>query len=299
MKPSTKTAQNGNIELWSEAFGEIGDHAVLLVAGANAPGSMWPDSLVSRLVQGGLRVIRYDHRDTGRSTTRDFDEAPYAIADLAADALAVLDAHGIDRAHVVGLSLGGTIGQLLAIEAPERLRSLTLMLTAALDVDFAGAYMRAMNGETSPGPLPGPAPDVVRQLAAMFTPGETEAEEVGRRVEVWRTLNGEVAAFDADDFARRERAAIRHAGTPAPATAHARAEPVPLQRGAELSQVDVPTFVIQGGQDPLNPPPHGQHIADLIPTARHAEIGELGHALPKQLLPKIADLLITHFRASN
>lgn len=299
MEPIVETARNAETELWSEASGRPDAEVVLLIAGANAPGVMWPDGLVARLVEGGYRVIRYDHRDTGRSTTRPFDEAPYAIADLAADALAVLDAHATERAHIVGLSMGGTIGQLIALDASERLRSVTLMLTAALDVDFAAAYARAMDGEAASGTLPGPDPAVVRQLAAMFTPGETQAGEIARRVDVWRTLNGPLAAFDAEEFAERESAAIRHAGTLSPATNHARAAPVPLDRGRELSGIEAPTLVIQGGQDPLNPPPHGQHIADLIPTARLVEMRELGHALPNSLLAPIANHLLAHFRESD
>lgn len=299
MQADTKIAKNADTVLWSEASGRPDAEAVLLIAGANAPGAMWPDGLVAHLVEGGYRVIRYDHRDTGRSTTRPFDEAPYAIADLAADALAVLDAHAAERAHVVGLSMGGTIGQLIALDAPERLRSLTLMLTSALDIDFAAAYARAMDKEPAPGTLPGPDQAVVQQLAAMFTPGETEADEIARRVDVWRTLSGPLAAFDAEAFARRESTAIRHAGTLSPATNHARAEPVPIDRGRELSRIEAPTLVIQGGQDPLNPPPHGQHIADLIPTAQLVEIRELGHALPTSLLTPIADHLLTLFRASD
>lgn len=279
--------------LWSESVGE--GEAVLLVAGANAPGCMWPDDLVESLAQSGRRIIRYDHRDTGRSSRTDPETGGCAVADLAADAVSVLDAHGADCAHVVGLSLGGTIGQVLALDHPERLTSLTVMMTAALDVDFAAAYGAAMEGRPAPGDLPGPDPQVVAKISEMFTPGETEDAEVRRRVEQWRVLNGAHAAFSPEEFAERERRAIRHAGTITPPTAHAGLIPVPVQRGRELAGAAVPTLVIQGGRDPLNPPPHGKHIADLMPNARHVEIEALGHALPGAMLPGIADLLIDHF----
>lgn len=235
----------GDIAIWSEAFGLPEHEVVLLVAGSNAPASMWPDGLVAELVKDGYRVIRYDHRDTGRSTTRPFDTKPYGIDDLATDALAVLDAHNVARAHVVALSMGGAIGQLLALDHAERLLSLTLMMTAALDVDFSTAYTRAMEGEVPSSGLPGPNPDVVQQLSAMFASGNSEEEEIARRVEVWRTLNGALLPFDAEDFADRERKAIEHAGTFVPPVAHAHAKPIPIGRGSELRHITVPTLVIQ------------------------------------------------------
>ncbi|MFW6413237.1 MAG: alpha/beta fold hydrolase [Oceanicaulis sp.] len=279
--------------LWSESIGK--GEAVLLVAGANAPGSMWPDELVQSLAQSGRRVIRYDHRDTGRSSRTDPEAGGYAVTDLAADAVSVLDAHGVDAAHVVGLSLGGTIGQVLALDHPGRLKSLTVMMAAALDVDFAGAYVAAMEGRPAPGDLPGPDPEVVRRLAGMFAPGEDEEAEVRRRVEQWRVLNGAKAPFTPEEFAERERRAIRHAGTITPPTAHAGLVPAAAERGRELAAVTLPALVVQGAQDPLNPPPHGAHIVELMANARLVEIEELGHALPGELLAVITDHLTDHF----
>lgn len=289
-----KVAQQGGVELWSECFGSTAHEAILLIAGANAPGSMWPDALVTNLVNNGFRVIRFDHRDTGRSTTRAFEEAPYTIEDMALDAIAVLDAHEVAKAHVVGLSMGGTIAQVLALDYPERLASLSLMLTAALDVDFASAYAAAMQGVDHQSALPGPSKEVVQVLMQNHSPAKSLEAEVERRVSVWRTLNGEHAYFDAEDLASRERAAIEHAGTLAPPTNHALARPVPLSRGRELSRVTTPTLVIQGGQDPLNPRPHGRHLAELIPNAKLVEVLELGHALPSSVIEKLCHVLIAH-----
>ena len=296
MKPMERLAVRGDVTLWCERFGRREHEPVLLIAGANAPASMWPDALIANLVEHGYRVMRYDHRDTGRSTTRDFDRAPYAINDLALDAIAVLDAYDVRRAHVVGLSMGGTIAQILAIDHAERLNSLTVMMTTALDVDFAAAYARAAHGaDEAHGDLPGPDPAVVRRLNEMHAPGENEVEEIARRVAVWRALNGGRLVFDAEEFAARERRAIAHAGTVSPPVAHGRAQPVSVKRGAELRRVTSPTLVIQAGQDPLNPPPHGRRLADLIPTARFVELPKLGHALPSSILDEMAALLASHF----
>jgi 10-carbomethoxy-13-deoxycarminomycin esterase/esterase len=292
----SKMVPHDGIELWSESWGCNDDETVLLVAGANAPASMWPDQLVNQLVREGFRVIRYDHRDTGRSTASDFDQSAYQIADLATDAVAVLDGYDVQRAHVVGLSMGGSLCQLLALDFPERLRTATLMLTTALDVDFASSYARAAAGKRSDSDLPGPSPKVVQQLLKADTPGNTMSTEIERRVEVWRILNGACAEFDAEDFAERERSAINHANTLSPPTNHARATPIPPRRGCELGKIKTPTLVIQGGQDPLNPPPHGEYLAKQIPSAVYIEIPELGHALPAGLISEISHILVEHFR---
>lgn len=290
--------RTGSIELWTETFGNPEHDTVLLVMGANASGLYWPEELIDLLVRGGCHVIRYDHRDTGRSTRLDFGVHPYAVADLARDALSVLDGHRRDRAHVVGMSMGGTIGQLLALDAPQRLLSLTVMMTAALDVDFVGNLARAMQGEPSPDGLPTPDPRVLRILARRQDRAPDEQSELARRVDEWRALCGAEEPFASEDFLRWERAAIEHAGSFEQPVAHALAAPVPLARGAQLRKVSTPTLVIQGQCDPLNPPPHGRHLASLIPNAKLVEIPGLGHALPRAHHARLAREILAHCRSA-
>ncbi|HEY8372245.1 MAG TPA: alpha/beta fold hydrolase [Pseudonocardiaceae bacterium] len=290
-----RMVQVGDVQLWTEELGDPTAPPLLLIMGANTSAMGWPDELVTLLVDGGLRVIRYDHRDTGRSTRRDFAAHPYSVADLAEDALGVLDAYGIEAAHVLGLSLGGTIGQLLALDHRERLLTLTVTMTCALDVDFAGNWMRALAGEPSPDDLPTPEPAVVRAVTAARAEPATDREtELEQRVAVWRALAGTALPFDPEEFRRWEERDIDHSGTLQPPTAHSLATPVPRERGAELTGVTTPTLVIQGMEDPLNPPPHGQHLADLIPTARLVEIPGMGHALSGPVHQPFAEAVLTH-----
>lgn len=284
--------------LWSESSGSDGAETMLLVAGANASALMWPDEFVGLLVSRGYRVIRYDHRDTGRSTFKKFDLAPYTVEDLAADAICVLDAWEVSRAHFVGLSMGATLGQVLALDHPARLTSLTLMCGAALDVDFVGNIARAFSGECSPDALPLPNKEVLQALSARTTPSASLKDELDRRVEEWRLLSGGELEFDAADFRQREQRCIDHAGTWAQPGNHAMATPVVLARGQELRRARVPTLVIQGALDPLNPPPHGKHIAELLPNSRLVGIDGLGHCLPKALLPRLADEIVCHVEQS-
>ena len=294
---STRYVSRDDVSIWTESTGKDDSTPVLLIAGANAGSRMWPDELVGGLAEQGYLVIRYDHRDTGRSTTRPFEDHPYTVADLAADAVAVLDGHGIARAHVVGFSLGNTIAQLLALDWPHRLLSATMMCGAALDVDFARNFERALTGGDAGGDLPTPDPDVVRQLMQRGL-ATTPAEEVRARVEEARTLaNG--GRFDADEIAQREAAAIAHAGTHVPPHQHALATPVPTTRGAELGRARTRALVVQAARDPLNPPPHGQHLAQLIPGARVVEFADVGHNLPGALLDDIERTLVEHFKGSG
>ncbi|MFL1465337.1 alpha/beta fold hydrolase [Marinobacter sp. DUT-3] len=285
--------------LWSESVGSGRADTILLVAGANASALMWPDNFVELLVSKGYRVIRYDHRDTGRSTFIEFDDAPYTVEDLASDAVSILDAWEVDKAHTVGLSIGATLGQLLALDHPDRLHSLTLMCGAALDVDFVGNIGRAFSGESSPDGLPLPKKEVLEALSARAKPSESMEEELDRRVKEWGLLSGEKLEFDASDFRLREQRCIDHAGTWTQPGNHAMTTPVPLSRGRELRKVSVPALVIQGSEDPLNPPPHGKHIANLLPNGRLVEIDGLGHCLPKALLPRIADEIAHHAEHSH
>jgi pimeloyl-ACP methyl ester carboxylesterase len=265
--------------LWAELRGDEDSSPLLLVMGANASGLTWPDPLVERLATHH-RVIRYDHRDTGRSTWA-FDEAPYAIRDLADDAVHLLDGLGVDTAHVVGMSLGGTLTQLLLLDHPDRLRSATLFCTSAL----------------GPSPdLPGPDPALLELWADMMTPRDPEAE-LEWRVEHWRILNGGMRSFDADAFRAMEQRLIAHAGRADNAAAHAMADQSGLERGDELVDVTVPTLVIEAPQDPIFPPPHAAHLAETIGGATLARIDGMGHAIPEDVVAPLADAILAHTSA--
>jgi pimeloyl-ACP methyl ester carboxylesterase len=152
----TKFVTSGGLRLWTERSGAPEDPAVLLVMGTSAPAIGWPDelveALVEALVEGGRQVLRFDHRDTGRSDCVDFAARPYTLADLAADTVAVLDGHDVAAAHVVGASLGGAVAQWLAVHRPERVRTLTAIMTGPMGHDPGPAWARALGGlDADPG----------------------------------------------------------------------------------------------------------------------------------------------------
>ncbi|MBZ4329324.1 alpha/beta fold hydrolase [Corallococcus sp. AS-1-12] len=271
------------VSLWVESRGPETAPAVLLIMGSTASGLVWPDELVDLLARR-YRVIRYDHRDTGASTW-DFDRIPYSATRMAEDALAILDALGIARAHVVGLSLGGLLAQWLLVTHPARLLSATIIGAPALD----GAPARA--------DLPSRAPidpGLFEFWSHMFDPRGLD-EQVEWRVENWRRLNGRVIPFDADEFRALERRIIAHAGRHDTSTAHARVDPSGLARGAELAQVTVPTLVIAAPEDPTHPASNARFLAETLPRSTLVTVDGMGHALPRAIVPPLAAALLQQF----
>lgn len=261
--------------LWVETTGDADVPALLLVMGANASGVGWPDELVQRLSEQHL-VVRYDHRDTGRSTHA-FDERPYPLRVLAADAIAVLDALDIDRAHVVGMSMGGTLTQVLLVDHPDRFLSATIFGTPALD-DLEA---------------PGPDPQLLELWGELGQERDADAERAWQ-VRHWRILNGGVLPFDEDEFEQLDRRITEHRGTPAAATAHAQADPEGLER--DTGAITVPVLVIDAPEDPVAPPPTAQRLAAAVPTARLVSVPGLGHALPRVVIEPLATAILEHTR---
>lgn len=270
---------DSSTRLWVEVRGASDAPAVLLVHGANASGVAWPDPLVDRLAER-LRVIRYDPRDTGRSTWR-FDEEPYALTALAGDAVAVLDAFEVEWVHVVGLSLGGLLTQLLLLDVPDRVASASLLCTGPL----AG-----VPGQPDP---PGPREDLLAVWATMGEPRDAQQEADWLR-EHARLLNGSVLPFDEQEATALQARVDAHTGHRTSTYAHARADQGGLDRGAELSRVRTPVLVLEAPEDPAFPPPNAELLAAAIPGARRQVVHGMGHAIPAAVQPALAKAILDH-----
>ncbi|MBV8542897.1 MAG: alpha/beta hydrolase [Pseudonocardiales bacterium] len=277
---------SADTRLWVQEIGDLDTSPLLLIMGANASSMTWPDALVHTLA-AHHRVIRYDHRDTGRSSWA-FDEHPYAVSELAEDAVAILDALDVERAHVVGMSMGGVLVQLLLLDHPDRLRSATVIVTAAL-----GAGLAADPYDDKAPALPGPDPGLVR-LWRHLSDSRSREEELAWRVEHWRILAGSALPFHAEEFRRLEERVIDHAGRHDNPAAHARAAATGFNRAAELACVRTPTLVIEGPEDPVNPPPHSSHLTRLIPTARLVTVPGMGHALSATVVGPVCQAILAH-----
>jgi pimeloyl-ACP methyl ester carboxylesterase len=261
----------------------------LLIMGTSAQGIGWPDELVDVLVAGGRQVIRFDHRDTGRSACVDFAARPYTLADMAADAVAVLDGHDIGAAHIAGASLGGAIAQWLAVHRPERVLSLTAIMTGPMGHDAGPAWARALAAkDPDPGDLPPPAPQFLRHLAERSAlPQTTRQQQVAAAVETWRVLNGDALPFDEPAARRFVEASYGRAADFAAAANHDQAgRQMTPDRLAPLSKITAPTLVIHGTADPLRPLPYGQALAAQIAQAKLEAVPGMGHGFFSPGLPR-------------
>ncbi|MFD7762658.1 alpha/beta fold hydrolase [Streptomyces microflavus] len=274
--------------LWVEESGAPDAPALLLVMGAQASGLGWPDELVE-LLAARFRVIRYDHRDTGRSTWT-FEEQPYPLTALAGDAVRVLDALGVERAHLVGMSLGGMLVQLIVADRPERVLSATLIGTGALS---SVPYEHPDGTRTPAEELPGVSPGLLEMWARPVEDRGPEAE-LERRVEHWRVLGGDRIPFDAAYAREQESRIIAHTGHHHAGTAHARADASGMDRTEALARTRVPTLVVSAPAEPVYPPPHAHHIAQAVHGARLVAIAGMGHALPREVHAPLAAAILDH-----
>ena len=263
------------LRLWSEAFGRPGDPAVLLIMGAMNQGIFWPEDFCRELAGQGRYVIRYDHRDTGRSGKVDYASRPYTLDELTDDALAVLRAHGLARTSVVGLSMGGYIAQLLAARHPDAVENLVLISTTA---DHR-PYMAATMGQPSEAftlPSPGSALlDYIRESAAHppRTPEEVEANLLAG----WALTYGGPKPVPVDWLRRTLHLAATRDAQPMSAFNHALAVAASPDRLALLHSIQAPTVVIHGRYDILLPPAHAEALAGGIPRA-HLQWLDMGHS---------------------
>jgi pimeloyl-ACP methyl ester carboxylesterase len=194
---------HGEVTLATQTFGSPHDPALIMIMGATASMLGWPDAFCTALATRGLFVIRFDHRDTGQSTTVPAGQATYAVEDLAADAVAILDAYEVERAHVLGMSLGGFIGQIVALDHPDRVRSLTLLASEPLGWD----------GD----PLPHIAPEFLEHFARLEELDWSNMDAVTDFLVTSERLGaGSAQAFD--EVAMRARIAQQLARTESPAS---------------------------------------------------------------------------------
>jgi pimeloyl-ACP methyl ester carboxylesterase len=287
---SERFVSAGEIQLRTESFGEPNYPAVLLVMGAWNQGIMWPDEFCVEIAEHGYYVVRYDHRDTGQSSAVDFKAKPYDLDALARDAVSVLDGHNIGKAHVVGMSMGGFIAQLLVLDHPDRILTLTPIMSSP---DQRGTIAALLGQPTSGYELSPPSPEVQAHFARMRqSPPNSLEEAVENTVESWRIVNGSGMDFD-EAWTRRlvERSWAR-VKNPVSASNHSLAMAASPSRADRLHGIKAPTLVIHGQHDPLLPLDHGVALAERIPHAKLAVIPDMGHMLRLALCGRIAKAVL-------
>jgi pimeloyl-ACP methyl ester carboxylesterase len=265
-------------ELCVDTFGDPAHAPVLLIMGGAGSMDRWEEPFCERLAAAGRYVIRYDHRDTGGSTTYPPGEPGYTSDDLFTDLLGILDHLGVERAHLVGLSMGGGIAQWIAIHHPERVLSVTLMSTSPVGTG---------------GPELPPMSDALR---AAFGEQPAEPDWADREAAIAFMLEAErpyTGSRGLDEAALRAllgRVYDRSASLPS-ANNHFILEGRETTR-ARLAEIAVPALVIHGADDPLFPLPHGEALAREIPDAELLVIDGLGHEFPPSAWDEVLPALI-------
>lgn len=290
--PSVGT--NG-IEIEYETFGDPSADPLLLIMGLGAQMILWEEEFCRLLAGHGHHVIRFDNRDVGLSTRLEEagvprirvmmeqvergerPEARYRLSDMGRDAVGLLDGLGIDAAHVVGASMGGMIGQTVAIEHPERVRTLTSI----------------MSSTGHPG-LPRAKPEA---MAVLLTPPPRDREgNIERAVEAARIIGSPGFPFDEERIRARAARTYDRAFYPKGLARQLAAILASGSRREALEALRTPTLVIHGDMDPLVPVEGGLDTAEAVPGAELLIIEGMGHDLPPEVWPRIADTIARHAR---
>ncbi|HEX2133660.1 MAG TPA: alpha/beta fold hydrolase [Actinophytocola sp.] len=264
------------VELCVETFGDRADPPILLVAGASASMLWWDADLCERIAAGGRYVVRYDHRDTGRSISCPPGEPEYSYTDLALDMLGIQDALGIARAHLVCQSMFGGIGLIAGVDHPDRVASLT--------------FVSSSTGE--PG-LPPPTDRLAEGLPTDPDPADS-ASVVAYVVGSARAYAGGSPYFDqAATRALVDRDVARARDYASTLANHYAIEVDRPTRGG-FGDIAAPTLVVHGDHDPLLPLPHGEALRDAIPGAELLVLEGAGHDLPRPVWDAFVPALIRH-----
>ncbi|RKS79449.1 pimeloyl-ACP methyl ester carboxylesterase [Actinomadura pelletieri DSM 43383] len=285
MSTGERIVKVNGVELCVEASGDPADPAVLLIHGAGHSLTAWDEEFVNRLVAGGRRVIRHDSRDAGRSTAYPVGSPAYGLRDLVADAAALLDALGVTAAHVVGMSQGAAVAQLLALDHTDRVASLTL----------------ASGTPGGPGHHHPDLPGMSREIQQLFAdePAEPDwsdrAAVIDYLVEAERPFAARSRPFDRDGMrAAAERVVDRTVDVAAQLT-----NPFLIDAGepwrGRLGEVGVPTLVFHGTEDPFFPVGHGRALAAEIPGARFIPLEGTGHEVfPRHRWDVVVPAILDH-----
>ena len=287
-------AEANGIEIEYESFGSPDDEAILLIMGLGAQLTQWPDALCDELVTRGYRVIRFDNRDAGLSSRIERDHAlvwsdalfsmlqgksafaAYSLADMAADAAGLLDVLGIDKAHIVGASMGGMIAQHVAADFPERTLSLTSIMASSGNPLLPPGKPRVYSLFLSPAP----------------SPGDTRAI-VARGVKTYETLGSPGFPTDAETLHEWVERDAARAYYPAGVMRQMAAVMTDGDRRQKLRSISCPATVLHGSDDPLVPVAAGLDTAANIEGAEMRILEGMGHDMPIALVPEIANAIVS------
>jgi pimeloyl-ACP methyl ester carboxylesterase len=259
------TTRNGEVEIYYETFGDRDTPTLLLINGLGSQCINYAEEWCRLFCDQGFQVVRFDNRDVGLSTK--LDGVDYSLVDMADDTIAVLNAVGVDKAHVMGCSMGGMIVQRLAIDHADRLHSVTSVMSRTGEPGY---------GDSSEAAL----------AFLMAPPAESRSAYVDNQVAALRVYGSKPEWLDEDAIRARAAAAYDRCFCPAGIGRQMRAVMHDGSRSEQLARVDLPVLVIHGSRDTLINPSGGRRTAELIPGARYVEIDGMGHDYPPPVWPE-------------
>ena len=314
-------AEVNNINIWWEDFGNSSNPSVLLIMGANANCMQWPPEFIDPLVNAGFHVVRFDNRDVGKSTwfgkesfsaklvrlflpkfllrfflnkafdsvidengyMQEFDikDPDYTLDDMAKDAVCLMDHLNIDKAHIIGASMGGMITQLLALDYPDRTLTITPIMSSPGigDPDLSNMTPALING--------------LQESAFMDAKGN-HADSVTR---IYRELTGSRFPFNEEKFRQKLKPIMAHGHNPN--CKHGDAAGASPSRKHRLNQISKPTLVIHGTEDAILGLDHGMALYENIPNAKKLIMEGVGHEIPEELADEITSTIIDHLNDSR
>jgi pimeloyl-ACP methyl ester carboxylesterase len=280
--PDEKLLHVNGVDLCVETVGDRADSAILLIHGSTASMDWWEDEFCERLAEGSRFVIRYDHRDTGRSVSYEPGAPPYTFDDLVEDAVGVLDAFDLPRAHVVGISMGGAIAQLVALDHPARVASLSLISTSP----------------AAPGPDDPDLPAMSEETVARFAVDEPDwtdrAAVIDYMVHLARVSAARSRPFDEAAFRDLAgRVFDRTTNIESSMRNHNVMEGGSRWR-ERLGELGAPTLVMHGTEDPVLPYGNALALAREIPGARLLPLEKTGHELPRASWVVVVPAILEH-----
>ena len=306
-----------NINIWYEEFGDKNKETILLIMGANANCMQWDQDFIDQLVSNDFHVVRFDNRDVGKTTwfgkeptfnkllkflpnfllkmivnsifglavdkngRFKFSESTsieYDLSDMAKDAVSLMEALKIDKAHIIGASMGGMITQIIALDYPERVLSITPIMTSP------GIHNDSLSGPTK---------ELLEAMKKSFVYNLKGRIEDGV-VEIYRQLTGSRFPFNEQDFREKLKPVIAHGNNPF--ALHGAAVGASPDRTSRLHEIKVPALIIHGTEDAILPLDHGIAVADGITDSKRMIMEGVGHEIPEELLPEIINEIVENIR---
>ena len=309
-----------NINIWFEEFGSQAKETILLIMGANANCMHWDKEFIDQLVANDYHVVRFDNRDVGKTTwfgkeptlnkllkilpnfllkmivnsifglgvdekgRFKFSESTsiqYNLSDMAKDAVSLMDSLKIEKAHIIGASMGGMITQIIALDYPERVLSITPIMTTP-----------GIQNES----LSGPTEELLEAMKKSFVFNLKGKIEDGV-VEIYRQLTGSRFPFNEQKFRKKLKPIVAHGNNPF--ALHGAAVGASPDRTSRLHEIEVPALIIHGTEDAILPLDHGVAVADGIKDSKRMIMEGVGHEIPEELIPEIVNEIVENIRRTN